>query len=59
MFRSCWVCFHTHVLSHTDDKRLKNTLNKLNVRDIPAIEEVSFYLPSTYDTDYYSKNYLF
>ena len=47
------------MLSHTDDKRLKNTLNKLNVRDIPAIEEVSFYLPSTYDTDYYSKNYLF
>merc|ERR1712070_1122426 len=26
-----------------DDKRLKNTLNKLNVRDIPAIEEVNLF----------------
>jgi len=26
-----------------DDKRLKSTLNKLNVRDIPAIEEVNFF----------------
>merc|ERR1711976_445241 len=26
-----------------DDKRLKNTLNKLNVRDIPVIEEVNLF----------------
>lgn len=26
-----------------DDKRLKNTLGKLNVRDIPAIEEVNLF----------------
>jgi len=26
-----------------DDKKLKSTLNKLNVRDIPAIEEVNFF----------------
>jgi len=26
-----------------DDKRLKSTLNKLNVRDIPAIEEVNLF----------------
>jgi nascent polypeptide-associated complex subunit beta len=26
-----------------DDKRLKTTLNKLNVRDIPAIEEVNLF----------------
>merc|ERR1712071_535029 len=26
-----------------DDKRLKNTLNKLSVRDIPAIEEVNLF----------------
>lgn len=26
-----------------DDKRLKNTLNKLNVRDIPAIEQVNLF----------------
>jgi len=26
-----------------DDKRLKNQLNKLNVRDIPAIEEVNLF----------------
>jgi len=27
----------------TDDKRLKSTLNRLNVRDIPAIEEVNLF----------------
>ncbi len=26
-----------------DDKRLKTTLNRLNVRDIPAIEEVNLF----------------
>jgi nascent polypeptide-associated complex subunit beta len=26
-----------------DDKKLKNTLNRLNVRDIPAIEEVNLF----------------
>lgn len=31
-----------------DDKRLKNTLQKLNVRDIPAIEEVNLFKSDGY-----------